>query len=117
MKVLWCWRCRMELPMLDEEEFAIIAKLYSESMRGVKTFRMKNDSPLSETPISALFRPVREAYFQMTGMDESNENAIMHHRISLYGPACDYCGKPLRTPRASFCAACGKVPSESAAEA
>jgi len=107
----------MELPMLEEKEFAIVAKLYSECMQGAKTMRTKNDSPLNETPISALFKPVREAYFQMTGMDESNEKAIMHHRISLFGPACDYCGKPLRTPRASFCAACGKAPSESAPEA
>ena len=102
--------------MLDEKEFTVVSKLYSECMHGARTMRMKNDLPLNETPISALFKPVREAYFQMTGMDESNENAIMHHRISLYGPACDYCGKPLRTPRASFCAACGKVPSESAPE-
>jgi hypothetical protein len=21
MKVLWCWRCKMEIPMLDEEEY------------------------------------------------------------------------------------------------
>jgi hypothetical protein len=103
--------------MLDENEFAVVAKLYSECMHGAKRMRQENESPLNETPISALFKPVREAYFQMTGMDESNENAIMHHRISLYGPACDYCGKPLRTPRASFCAVCGKVPSEYAPEA
>jgi len=21
MKMLWCWRCKAEMPMLDEEEF------------------------------------------------------------------------------------------------
>ncbi|MBL0698430.1 hypothetical protein [Comamonas sp. JC664] len=21
MKVMWCWRCGMDIPMLDEEEF------------------------------------------------------------------------------------------------
>jgi hypothetical protein len=46
-------------------------------------------------------------YHQVTGFPETNANAIMHHRISLYGPPCTVCGKPLRTPRASFCAACG----------
>jgi len=24
MKVQWCWRCKMDLPMLDEDEFADI---------------------------------------------------------------------------------------------
>jgi hypothetical protein len=117
MKILWCWRCRMELPMLDEEEFAIIAKLYLGGIGGVKEVRTRNDASLSETFRTDLFRPMREAYFQMTGIHESNENAIMHHRISLYGPACENCGKPLRTPRASFCAECGRVPSAGSAEA
>jgi hypothetical protein len=32
---------------------------------------------------------------------------IPHHRTSLYGPECRTCGKPLRTPSAHSCVACG----------
>ena len=103
--------------MLDEEEFAVVSRLASESMQGIKNFRTQHRVSLSESPIDEIFRPVREAYLDITGMDEPNHNAIMHHRISLYGPDCERCGKPLRTPRASFCAACGNVPSQGAAEA
>ena len=28
MKNLWCWRCKMEVPMLDEEEYAKATELY-----------------------------------------------------------------------------------------
>ncbi len=107
MKVMWCWRCKMDVPMLDEAEFAIVSNLYSQGIRATKEFRERHSIPLSGAPIEELFRPVREAYVQMTGMVESNENAIMHHRISIYGSPCGRCGKPFRTPRASFCAACG----------
>jgi hypothetical protein len=99
----------MDLPMLDEEEFTIVSNLYSQGISSTKEFRETHNIPLSGAPIEELFRPVRDAYRKMTGMDESNHNAIMHHRISLYGPLCENCGKPLRTPRASFCAACGQV--------
>ena len=99
----------MELPMLDEEEFAVVGKLYSEGMSATKEFRLEHNLPLSECPIDERFAPVREAYQQMTGMAEPNHNAIMHHRISIYGPSCEHCGKPLRTPRAGFCAACGQL--------
>ena len=95
--------------MLDEEEFAVVSNLYSQGMSTTKEFREKYNIPLSRVPIEERFRPVREAYKRITGMDEPNHNAIMHHRISIYGPPCQRCGKPLRTPRASFCAACGKV--------
>jgi hypothetical protein len=116
MKIMWCWRCRMDVPMLDEEEFDVVSNLYSQSMSATKEFRKRHNIPLSGAPINELFRPVREAYKQMTGMDEPNENAIMHHRISIYGPPCECCGKPLRTPRANFCAACGKACNYNEAE-
>jgi hypothetical protein len=109
MKAMWCWRCKMDVPMLDEEEFAAVSNLYSQRIRATKEFREKHNIPLNGVPIEELFRPVRDAYRKMTGMDESNHNAIMHHRISIYGPACEQCGKPLRTSRARFCAACGHV--------
>ncbi len=46
-------------------------------------------------------------YQDMTGFRETNPDALWHHRLSLYGPPCKACGKPLRTPQAKLCAACG----------
>ncbi|HEX8430379.1 MAG TPA: hypothetical protein VF625_03795 [Longimicrobium sp.] len=46
-------------------------------------------------------------YEMFTGVRETNVNAIPHHVASLYGPPCPACGKPLRTPKARLCAACG----------
>ena len=111
MKVLWCWRCKTEVPMLDEVEYAEIYKIYDECFNIVKMPRRVNCASLAreESRFPNRFKPVCKAYEQMTGFVETNHNAIMHHRISIYGEACENCGKPLRTPRASFCAACGKV--------
>src|SRR5690348_4853121 len=110
MKMMWCWRCKMEVPMLDDEEFTIVAKAYLQSMRAATgPFIEKvaaNDTPIEDL-IAERFRPVSDAYKQLTGWEERNHNAIIHHQISSYGPPCTHCGKPLRTPRAKFCAACG----------
>lgn len=97
MKELWCWRCKMKIPMLDEEEFAIAYKLYSEAIREVKFGKNRE----------LRFKPLLDYYKSITGYDETEPNAIMHHRIAQYGPICEKCGKPYRTPQASFCAACG----------
>ncbi len=32
---------------------------------------------------------------------ETNPNAIWHHRLSLYGPPCHRCGKPLQQHEAA----------------
>jgi hypothetical protein len=106
----------MELPMLDEAEFAVVSNLYCEAMHATKEYRQRYGLPLDDCPISELFRPVRDAYKRMAGFDEANENAIMHHRISIYGPPCETCGKPLRTPQARICAACWAPRSEAVSD-
>lgn len=97
MKKVWCWRCQMEIPMLDEEEFASAHKLYMKSLLRTKSDLSNDDH----------FKPLLDYYKNLTGFDETEPNAIMHHRISQYGPPCDQCGKPYRTPKATFCTACG----------
>jgi hypothetical protein len=52
------------------------------------------------------FAPVLAEYERITGIPETNINALYHHVISLYGPPCQLCGKPLRTPRAMVCGFC-----------
>lgn len=96
MKTLWCWRCQQDMPMLDEAEFASVDRLYSAALR-----------PGGVGSIDARFEPVRREYERLTGFASCHQNAVMHHRLSLLGPPCASCGKPLRTPQARHCAECG----------
>ncbi len=101
MKVLWCWRCQMEIPMLDKGEFVIASSLYSKVFKSFKeTGKLNPDREIA-------FKELLDYYYKVTGFKETNYNAIMHHCISMYGPPCEKCGKPYRTPKAKLCAACG----------
>ena len=94
--------------MLDESEYERISRTYEECIRSAKGTRIVPELPVEDVAgIDALFRPVRDLYEELTGWQGMHHNAIMHHRLALYGPPCVACGKPLRTPRASFCVACG----------
>lgn len=97
--------------MLDEEEYAVIHKLFGQCIQADEAFRMEQNLPLGRITMTERFRPVTREYQRMTGAAGCHHNAIMHHRIALYGEACLYCGKPLRTPEASRCAACGHARS------
>ena len=103
---MWCWRCKAKMPMLDETEYAVVHRLYMQSIQGVKELRRKTGIALQDPSVHDLYRPVRERYEQITGMQDCHQDAILHHRISLYGPPCERCKKPLRRPRAKMCGAC-----------
>jgi len=95
MKMLWCWRCREEMPMLDEEEYSRVAAHLREEK-------------LKEKKLDRCFHFALEEYKRITNYPETNPNAVFHHRLSLYGPPCVFCGKPLRTPQAKLCGSCMK---------
>lgn len=89
-KVMYCWRCKMDIPMLDKAEVRQVAAAWS------------NPAVPGNNNEAAL-----EKYFELTGFLETNMNAVHHHILDQYGPPCKDCGKPLRTHKAKWCAACG----------
>jgi hypothetical protein len=93
----------MVIPMLDESEYAIVQALYREGMRATKEFREAHNLPLKDVKLEELFKPCLSAYEQITGFHETNANAVMHHRLSMFGQPCPKCGKPFRTSKASGC--------------
>jgi uncharacterized glyoxalase superfamily protein PhnB len=91
MKILWCWRCKTDIPMLDNKEW--------ESVWGV--FEAAEGKHQDRRPAALA------EYERLTGFKETNFNAIFHHRVSCHGPPCPRCGKVLRTPVAYKCFECG----------
>jgi hypothetical protein len=87
----------MDIPMLNDEEATIAYRLYGEGFKRNRTGLSRQER----------FQALLDYYFELTGFKETEPNAIMHHVISIYGPDCENCGKPYRTPRAKLCAACG----------
>jgi len=98
--------------MLDELEFERVAELYAEAVRAVELYRRRHRATQETVPTELLLQPVRREYQSITGVFEPDTGIIMHHRASLYGPPCELCGKPLRTPDAPSCAACGYAADE-----
>ena len=105
-KTLWCWRCKMDIPMLEDDEFEqVLAARKSGERRSVfhRLWQRRED-------IRGRFgqEKMLRAYNDITGFDETNPNAVYHHVVSAYGPPCEACGKVLRTPTASGCLECGE---------
>jgi len=93
--------------MLTEQEWKRMEPALNQAISDVQQYRVQNKCSLADALEHAHGHTALELYRAITGFAETNINAIRHHRISLYGLPCQACGKPLRTPRASFCAACG----------
>ncbi len=84
MRLLWCWRCKREMPMLDEAEFALASSLFHDAMNSAKEVRKNTGVPIPHESVQVCFRPVLDYYERVTGYKETNHDAVMHHRISRY---------------------------------
>ena len=101
--------------MLDDEEWSVVQTAFRAGdrapsvledirrARGISSVLPPTDRDLRDRRLWALVA----GYQLFTGIAETNANAVWHHVASLYGPPCTACGKPLRTPAAKLCAACG----------
>ena len=106
MKLYHCWRCEIEVPMLDEEEWEQVYPLLVDQLKNVKEYRGKHGVDI-QTAMKHIYKPATEKYFELTGFKEINQNAIWHHRLSDFGQECPQCGHLYRTAKASYCANCG----------
>jgi hypothetical protein len=106
MKPTYCWRCQMVIPMLDESEWAEMEPLLCSHITEIKSLRAAEGLSLAEARMK-VSKHACERYRKITGFEESNAEAIWHHRRALYGCDCPKCGKPFRTPAAHYCVECG----------
>lgn len=103
-QTIYCWRCKIDVPMLTEDEWQLVNP--ETLLEQIKQYRKETGASLAEANRNNTDLPALVAYERITGFRESHANALMHHRLKLYGPPCTACGKKLRTSIASFCAAC-----------
>jgi hypothetical protein len=93
--------------MLDEDEYKQISPHLSDAIRQIQQYRQEHNVSLAEAKRDGYGREALRVYADMTGYQEIDPDRLWHHRLSRFGPPCHACGKPLRTPRAKFCAECG----------
>jgi len=92
--------------MLTEDEWTQVEPHLANAVEQIKRYRDEHGCGLPEASTKGFGSKALEIYEALTGFKETNPNALFHHRLSLYGPECPQCGKPLRTPQARFCAMC-----------
>lgn len=100
--------------MADEHEWPELNRALGRGVRSIIDARRRGGTSLAHEMepgrLRAHYAEALDAYERMAGVREEDPRVLWHHRTALYGPPCAACGKPLRTPRAKLCAACGHRP-------
>jgi len=95
--------------MLEEHEWEQVLPDLRHGIEQIRRYQQTHAASLEEAKNQTYGEGALERYHQITGFRETNIGALWHHRLSRFGPPCRACGKPLRTPRAKLCAACGTM--------
>lgn len=91
---------------MEEHEWEQVVPFLTNVIPKIKEYRISNNCDLATAKESVL-NLACEKYNQLTGFNETNPNALWHHRLAEWGPKCKYCGHLLRTLKAKYCANCG----------
>lgn len=105
MKIQWCWRCKRNVPMLDEKEWARVWRLHVECIRAEKK---AHESSRGIDAFRDAEHALAAAWEHATGEPNDYPFTCMkhRHRISARGGPCPRCGKVLRTSAARQCFEC-----------
>ncbi|MGD1850923.1 MAG: hypothetical protein ACFCBU_10045 [Cyanophyceae cyanobacterium] len=103
----YCWRCKVEVPLLNEDEWEEIGPLLKAGVIEIRNYRLRMNASLIEALERNQDLPVLIRHRELTGVDAVSFNSLWHHRRSDWGPVCPECNRLFRTPRAKLCAACG----------
>ena len=95
MKVMWCWRCRMEIPMLEPDEARQVWGMHFLGWRlstavSHRIFDQCGDRHLVDERLVFEHESggmLRE-YERITGLHETSPAVMYHHLVGLYGPPC-----------------------------
>jgi hypothetical protein len=80
--------------MLEDQEWELVAPLLVDMVAKLNQRVWEGRHSLLEAT-RMCGQPALDMYNEITGETETNPNALYHHRISLHGPACQSCGRPL----------------------
>lgn len=83
--------------------------LLAASIENIQRYRHRHGVGLEQVPIPEMYWAASALFREMTGVADIDPQALGHHRRAELGPQCTHCQKPLRTPQAKLCAACGKL--------
>ncbi len=110
-KIYYCWKCKRDIPMLTDDEWGIVEPLAKSDIEIIKEYRTETNCTLDEA-LDRLPFDSSKLVEQWSGYWERSPTNFYHHHLSAWGEECAECGNLLRTPKASFCAACGAVPNQ-----
>jgi len=108
----YSYRLKRKVWMLDDADYAPIGAAVDNYVNARKEVRRNGETRLGvaaeREDVAAIGQYALGLYEDKTGLVLAHPFDLRAVRAALYGPDCQFCSKPLRTPQAKLCAACGE---------
>ncbi|EEF23266.1 conserved hypothetical protein, partial [Ricinus communis] len=78
-ELIYCWRCKMDVPMLTEDEWQLVNP--TGLVEQIKRYQEETGYSLAEAYRNNMGQQALTAYEALAGFRETNPAALMHHRL------------------------------------